>query len=139
VIVGEMRDEKILKEIKPSHWAYLGWYLLGLLTVPFFGLGFVLIIFTFFLRGAHTFYLTDKKVIHEFTFLSRKISSAPYERIQDLHLTQNLIERILNIGTLHINTAGTSRMEIKLFGIKNPEEIKKIIENQITNSIKNPA
>ncbi|MCD6412453.1 PH domain-containing protein [bacterium] len=137
--MGKIKDEKILKKIKPSHWAYLGWYLLGFLTLPFFGLGFLLIIFTFFLRGAHTFYLTDKKVIHEFTFLSRKISSAPYEKIQDLHLTQNIIERILNIGTLYLNTAGTSKMEIKLFGIENPEEIKKVIETKIINSIENSA
>ena len=79
-------------------------------------------------RRGNTYYITNKRVIHEFTFLSRKISSTTYDKIQDIHMTQNLIERIFGIGTIHINTAGTHFIEIKFKGIKEPISIKRLVE-----------
>ncbi|MCX6814730.1 MAG: PH domain-containing protein [Candidatus Aenigmarchaeota archaeon] len=131
-IPEEMHEnEKMLKEIKPSHWAFFFWYLLGILTIVFFGLGIILIIITIFVRRGHSFFITTERVIHEFTFLSRKISSATFDKIQDLHFTQGILGRIVGIGTIHIDTAGTPFVEIKFFGVENPVSVKRMIEEHM--------
>ncbi len=125
------KGEKIIKEMTPSRWSYFYFYLIGILTIIIFGLGIVIIIITELVRKGNKFYITDKRVIHEFTFLSRKISSALYEKIQDLHFTQNMIERVVGIGTVHINTAGTTFIEIKFKGVQNPVSVKRMIEEKM--------
>lgn len=148
------KDEKILKTLKPSRWAYLDYYISGIIiliigyyfqslfrflyyisgiiTLLFLILGIVFIILAEVLRKANTYYITEKRVIHEFTFLSRKISSAGYDKIQDLHFTQGIIERLAGIGTIHINTAGTTFVEIRFKGIHNPVPVKRLIEENFT-------
>ena len=123
--------EKIIKELKPSRLAYLSGYALGIIFLFMFFIGILIIILTELLRRANTYYITNKRVIHEFTFLSRKISSTSYDKIQDLHMSQNIIERIFGIGTIHINTAGTHFIEIRFRGVKEPVSIKRMIEEKI--------
>lgn len=122
------KGEKIIKELKPSRLAYLGGYILGAILIFLFFIGILIIILVELVRRGNTYFITNKRVIHEFTFLSRKISSTTYDKIQDIHMTQNIIERIFGIGTIHINTAGTHFIEIKFKGIKEPISIKRMLE-----------
>jgi len=124
------KNEKILKAIKPSRWEFLVWYLIGILTIWFI-IGIVFIIMAELLRGANTYYITSKRVIHEYTLLSRKTSSASYDKIQDLHTSQNIIERIIGIGTIHINTAGTHFVEIAFKGVSEPFSVKRMIDAKV--------
>jgi len=123
--------EKILKQLTPSRWAFWGLYLIGILSIVLLGLGLIIILFTELIRRGTKYYLTDKRIIHEYQFLVRKTSSTLYEKIQDMHFTQGIIERIVGIGTIHINTAGTTFIEITLRGIQNPVPIKRLIEEQM--------
>ena len=54
-----------------------------------------------------------------------------YNKLQDVHFTQGLIERMLGIGKIHLNTAGTHMMEIVFKGVKNPIKIKRLIESNM--------
>lgn len=129
------KGEKVIKQINPSRWAYFSWYLLGaLFLIPLITLssvsvlGLVIIFVTELVRRATAYYVTDRRVIYEYQFLSRKTSSAMYEKIQDLHFTQGLVEKSFGVGTLHINTAGTTFVEIQFRGIENPVAVKRMIE-----------
>ena len=124
------KNEKIIKTIKPSRWTYLSAYLIGILTFWFF-LGIIFIVIAELLRRANTYYITSKRLIHEYTLLSRKTSSTSYDKIQDLHTTQNIIERIVGIGTIHINTAGTHFIEIKFKGVPDPFSVKRMIDARV--------
>lgn len=73
---------------------------------------------------------TDKRVIHEYRLVTRKVSSAFYSKIQDLQFTQNIFERIMGIGTVHINTAGGAEVEIAFKGIT--PNVKRIIEEHMS-------
>ena len=120
--------EKIIKEIKPSRLYYFLDYVLGFILLFVFFIGILLIILAELMRRANTYYITNKRIIHEFTFLSRKISSTTYNKIQDIHMTQNIIERIFGIGTIHLNTAGTHFIEIRFKGVKDPISVKRLLE-----------
>lgn len=82
-------------------------------------------------RRGNTYYITSKRLIHEYTFIVRKISYVTYDKIQDLHLTQSFLERIVGIGTIHVDTAGTTFIELIFKGISNPFSIKRLIEKRI--------
>ena len=124
------RNEKLIKVLKPSRWAYFWWYFLGGITT-FYVVGLFILILTELIRRANAFYLTDKRIIHEYDFLARKISSVPYDKIQDLHMSQGLIERIVGIGTIHIDSAGTSFIELTFKGVARPISVKRMIEEKM--------
>ena len=152
-----MEGEKILKTLKPSRWAYFWWYSIGVIWLIFVGLpniimGVVLmeyssiaalflvmlslgipvliIVITELVRRGNTYYITDRRTIHDFRFLKRDFSSTSYDKIQDLRITQGIIERMVGIGTIHINTAGTTFIEIRFKGISNPFSVKRTIEER---------
>ena len=113
--------EKIEYQTNPSPWNYLGRYIIG----------FFLAIFPLFLfewnRRSHNYYLTNKKIICEYTWLSRKMTSINYGNIRDIHLKQGLVQRIFGIGDVYIDTSGGSGMEMVVKGIKDPREFKRKI------------
>lgn len=126
--------EKIEKMLGVQPIAYLGIYIVGaILCLTIFGaiIGIPLIVVSEFNRRGNTYYITSKRVIHQFTFLSRKTSSALYGKIQDIYFTQNLIERMFGIGKVHINTAGTNVIEIIFKGIQDPVNVKRMIEEHM--------
>ncbi len=145
---------KVIKKIKPSRWVLFRYYIIGiiLLSIVILGMSIIetevqsrateIIIILFIIglipiikaeieRLATTYEITNRGVNKRWKFLSKKISSADFNDITDLHLTQNIIDRILQIGTLYINTAGSEHVEIIFKGISDPEKIKKIIQKHI--------
>jgi uncharacterized membrane protein YdbT with pleckstrin-like domain len=103
--------------------------LIGIITFPLLGIpGIIYLITVDLIRRGHKYYITDKRAIHEFTFISRKISSVFYDKIQDLHFTQGVIWRAFNIGTVELNTAGGYHVEMEFTGVKNPVQVKRLIE-----------
>lgn len=119
--------EEILYTMKPSRFVHFWWYVVGIF-LSWALIGILIIVIVELLRKGNTYYITSDRVVHEFTFVSRKISSSPYSRVQDIHLTQSLPERIAKIGTVHINTAGTNSIEIEFKGVDDPHNVKKAIE-----------
>ena len=113
--------EKIEYQTNPSPWNYVGRYILGwiLLVVGLF-------IFEWN-RRSHNYYLTNKRIIYEYTWLSRKMTSINYNNIRDVHLTQGLFQRLFNIGNIYIDTSGSNKMEMIVKGIKDPREFKRKI------------
>ena len=82
-------------------------------------------------RKAHKYMITPVDVRDECNLLSKKVSSIRYEKIQDIHSTANLRERLLGVGTVHINSAGSSSIEIVFKGVHNPDGIREEIENRL--------
>lgn len=110
--------EKIELQTHPSPWNYFWAY-----------------IFTFgmfswvpeIIRRSTNYYITNKRIIYEYTFMSRKITSINYSNIRDIHLRQSFTQRIFNIGDIYIDTSGSSGTEMIIKGIKNPRDFKRKI------------
>ena len=128
------KGEKILKQLSPDPLAYLGVYIIGgLLALSIIGLvgGILLVVIVELFRRANKYYVTNQRVIYEFKFLSRRISSTVYNKIQDIHSTQGIIERLFGLGTIHINTAGGRGFEIRFRSVRDPVKVKKLIESHM--------
>ncbi len=118
--------------------AYVGLGLLALLSVAAFfisvPIGMVLIAAALLgvtmlelVRRADRIALYEDGVAREYKLLSTKRTFAEYESVQDLEVTQSLVERFLGIGTLHINTSGSHGQEIVFRGIGRCHELEAAI------------
>ena len=92
------------------------------------GLGAILIVEL--LRIIHVYHISDKRVIEEFCFLSRRVTSCYHNQVQNINSVQGIIERLVGIGNLEFHTAGwgqSNRPEINFRGVKGPMEIKTLV------------
>ena len=74
--------------------------------------------------------LTDRRIIVKKGLLNTKKSYMPYNTIQDINTSQNIIERLLNIGTVSIFSAyDNNQMEIA--NISSPGEVEEILFDEM--------
>lgn len=67
----------------------------------------------------------DKGLSMSWGILFRKEITLTYRRIQDIHVTRNIIERWMGLAKVAIQTAsGTSGAEMTIEGLRNPEALR---------------
>ena len=143
-------DEKILVEFGiadtySGFWIFLGIVIL-IISLIFIRelwlglfLGLALIGYGFYLKSAYFYFLTEKRAIYYFRFFHTQLTSVDYQKITDLNVRENFLEKIFFAsGDLAINTAGTQREEIILKHVANPHNLK-IKLNEIKSSIKSKS
>jgi uncharacterized membrane protein YdbT with pleckstrin-like domain len=64
----------------------------------------------------------------------RKNSEVSYENMRGVEASQNVIERILGVGTIKLWTAISDTPEIVMKGIDDPDSIAKLIQQRIDKS-----
>lgn len=129
-----LQNEKIEMTLKPSRFASFMLYLAGgILTITIVGalIGIPVLIIAEVLRRATNYHITNKRIISEFSLLGRKTSSVAYDKIQDVHFSQGLIDKFFKVGTININTSGSNLIELQLKGIENALTVKKTIEEHM--------
>ena len=70
--------------------------------------------------------LTDSRIIVKTGVISTKKNYMPYSTIQDINTSQNIIERIFQIGTVSVFSAYDNN-QLELKNISNPSEIEDMI------------
>ncbi len=76
------------------------------------------------------FYVTDTEFILKKGYLRKKTLTIPLDRIQSVNTKQNLIQQILNVVTLEIDTAGAAAKELKIHALE------KLFATELNNLIK---
>jgi|CXWL01.1.fsa_nt_gi putative membrane protein len=103
--------------------ALLAFYVLSSLLACF---AFPLVIVPLFFRYETLRYRFDGQgVFMSYGILFRKELQLTYDRMQDIHLSQNILERWLGIGSITIQTAGAGAGgNLKIVGVKAFDEIR---------------
>ena len=70
--------------------------------------------------------LTDSKIIIKSGVISTKKNYMPYATIQDINTSQNILERLINVGSVSVFSAYDNN-QIELKNISNPSEVEEII------------
>lgn len=52
-------------------------------------------------------------------------------RVVDISLSQNFLQRIFNVGTIHCCTADKTSPELYILDIKNPFKVKELLSNTV--------
>lgn len=79
---------------------------------------FLLIVHTVLYYLNFYFYVSNNEFILKKGYLRKKVLTIPLDRIQSVNTKQNLIQQILNVLTLEIDTAGTAGKELKIHALE---------------------
>src|SRR3972149_11295721 len=73
------------------------------------------------IRRIETLYtVTDQRILIRKGILSRSEKSAHIDRVQNVTTTQSVLDRILQVGDVDFDTAGTDHYEVKFAGVDGP-------------------
>lgn len=105
--------------IFPTIWGIVGFYLVS-------------VVYSFFLRKTYKYTISDKTINFDGGILNKQFKSVPYHKITDVTKSQTIVQRMLGIYELHIQTAGAPYREISFEGLKNPDTPKSYIMKKIS-------
>ncbi|MCW2990601.1 MAG: hypothetical protein JWM73_1195 [Solirubrobacterales bacterium] len=133
--------EQIIFTGRPSWRSTLQFYLGGLLLAAVAGviaalakdtgLGvavgigvFVVVLVVGFLKRLGTHYIVTNERLHiRRGLISRHVQETRLERVQNVNTDQSVFERILQIGTVDFDTAGTTDSDFSFTGVGQPERV----------------
>ena len=131
------KDEKIVYVGRLSWWTQ-SWYLfLGVLLLPAFGLGLVLLLAAWIRRRTTELAITDKRVIAKFGLVRRDTIELNLHKIESVQVNQTVMARILNYGSLVISGAGNPMEAID--GIADPMSFRRAFLEAQEHALKQQA
>jgi uncharacterized membrane protein YdbT with pleckstrin-like domain len=133
--------EQIIYEGHPSWRSILGYYVKGLIVAvvvgaigwladgPGLAIGFALLVLAIvlvagFLRRFATVYtITTQRLRIKQGIIARHVQQTDIARVQNVNTNQSVFERMLQVGTVDFDTAGTGDSDFKFAGVEDPEEV----------------
>jgi uncharacterized membrane protein YdbT with pleckstrin-like domain len=133
--------ELVIYEGHPSWRSTIAFYLKGLLIAAAIGVilwfvwnngggvgafvvVFAIVIVVGFIRRYFTVYvITNQRLRIQRGIVSRDVQQTQIDRVQNVNTSQGVIERILRVGTVDFDTAGTGDADFKFIGVNSPERV----------------
>jgi uncharacterized membrane protein YdbT with pleckstrin-like domain len=134
--------EKVIYQGHPSWRAIVGFYLKGTLVAAgaavLAGLiegstGLALLTFAvivgitilvgFVKRVATVYTITDRRLNIKRGIIARKVQETRLQRVQNVNFSQGVYERIMQIGDVDFDTAGTDDSNFVFAGVAQPEQV----------------
>ena len=118
IIVGLLRANDIDTGLPYWQWLFISLVLAALVVVYDF------------LRRYATFYVVSNQRLRVRTgILSRREQTARFERVQNVSISQSLLDRMFKVGAVQFDTAGTDTSDSNLDfrGISDPQELVRIV------------
>jgi uncharacterized membrane protein YdbT with pleckstrin-like domain len=138
--------EEIVFEGHPSWRALLSFYIGGIAGAAVIGVivalaastavgivvGVVLIVLDivvgFIRRMATTYLVTNQRLYIRRGILSKREQQTRIDRVQNVNTDQRFRDRILRVGTVDFDTAGTDDSEFRFVGISNPSQVAAAVD-----------
>ena len=139
--------EEIVFEGRPVWRSILSFYITGFIAsvvvgaivglVASTGLGVVvfLVLFAgivlvgFFRRISTRYTITNQRLRIERGLLSKHVQQTRIERVQNVNTNQTFVSRILRVGTVDFDTAGTDDSDFTFTGVGNPHEVVEAVDH----------
>jgi uncharacterized membrane protein YdbT with pleckstrin-like domain len=140
--------ERVIFEGHPSWRAILGFYLKGLLVAIGLGLltalatrlfgddvngGVVFLVVLaalgltvligFLKRISTTYTISDRRLHIKRGIISREVQETRLERVQNVNYNQTLYQRLVQVGDVDFDTAGSGDYDFSFDGVGDPEEV----------------
>jgi len=134
--------EQVIFQGHPSWRAILGFYLKGIViaailgaiakvagaeTATVFLIVLVIVAITvlvgFVKRVATTYTITNRRLNIKRGIVSREIQETRLERVQNVNYNQSFYQRIMQIGDVDFDTAGSGDYDFVFVGVANPDEV----------------
>jgi uncharacterized membrane protein YdbT with pleckstrin-like domain len=85
-------------------------------------LGIVLLV-GFVKRASTRYVITTERLHIRRGILSRATQETRIQRVQNVNTQQSLLERVMQVGTVDFDTAGSDDSEFRFVGVGNPDEV----------------
>lgn len=134
-------DEHLIFEGHPSWRSILSFYFKGIgLAIVLGGIGYlvkdgggaalgagavflVLVLVGLLKRVSTTYSISNQRLHIRRGIVARKIQETRMERVQNVNINQGALQRILQIGTVDFDTAGSGDSDFSFAGVAQPEEV----------------
>ena len=138
--------EEIIFEGHPSWRSTLTFYIQGLiviLVIAAIGLlvsstgvgagilagGAALVVLVGFIRRIATVYtITNQRLRIKRGILSKRIQQTRIDRVQNVNTDQSVLERLLRVGTVDFDTAGTDDSDFTFAGVSSPSRVVEAVD-----------
>ena len=99
--------------------------------IPFFGVIFIIMSET--LRNDHTYFITSNRMKEKTGIVNIKENSIEWENVAHFTFSQNVLERLIDIGTINLYSLGTKeeKAEIVIKKVPHLKRIKVLLEKLI--------
>jgi uncharacterized membrane protein YdbT with pleckstrin-like domain len=139
--------EDVVFEGHPSWRAVLAFYLSGIIgslliaaivaLAASTGLGVIVgvvlialvILVGFVKRMATTYMVSNQRLYIRRGILSKRIQQTRIDRVQNVNTDQTLMQRILRVGTVDFDTAGTDDSDFTFHGLSNPSRVVAAVDH----------
>ena len=93
------------------------------------GVVLALVVLAGFVKRMATRYVITTERLHiRRGILSKKTQETRIQRVQNVNTDQSFFERILQVGTVDFDTAGSDDSEFRFVGVGNPEEVTRAVD-----------
>jgi uncharacterized membrane protein YdbT with pleckstrin-like domain len=138
--------EEVIYEGHPSWRSTIAFYLKGLVIalilgaivwlITGVGLGIAglavvmaVVILIGFIRRYFTVYtITNQRLRIQRGIISRDVQQTQIERVQNVNTSQGMIQRVLQVGTVDFDTAGTGDADFAFIGVNDPEKVVEAVD-----------
>ena len=138
--------EQIVFEGRPVWRSILSFYVSGLIGAVIIGvivalvastaLGvvvflvlFAIVVLVGFVRRISTRYtITNQRLRIQRGLLSKHVQQTRIERVQNVNTNQTLVSRVLRVGTVDFDTAGTDDSDFTFIGVGSPHEVVEAVD-----------
>lgn len=135
----DMEEEVTIAEFKSCYKAYIFWLILAaLLALPVATIpaSFVIVLIVWLSVRFNKYKVTTERLITTRGIIFRKMEEVELFRIKDVNVSQSVLGRILNYGTVRIEATDTTTPTLKIKGIDRPIEIKEQLRSLYRKSRK---
>jgi uncharacterized membrane protein YdbT with pleckstrin-like domain len=75
-----------------------------------------------------TYSITNRRLRIRRGIVSRRVQETRLERVQNVNSSQSVLERLLQVGTVDFDTAGTGDSDFAFAGVSQPEQVMRAVE-----------
>ena len=83
----------------------------------------LVLVFGLFKRMSTTYMVSTQRLYIRRGLLSKRMQQTRIDRVQNVNTDQSLRDRMLRVGTVDFDTAGSDDSEFRFVGIANPTEV----------------
>ncbi len=74
-------------------------------------------------RVATVYTITNQRLRIQTGLLARRVQQTRIDRVQNVNTSQSVTDRVLRVGTVDFDTAGTDDSEFRFVGVSSPADV----------------
>jgi len=129
-------EERQVFELKPTAKAFLGEIIFGILLIPVFLVGLIILLNVWYKTASLKYRLTTQRLFVQKGLIAKHLEELELFRVKDVTVRQGILQRILGFGTIIVLSTDDSNPQTALIGINKPVDVKETIRNTFRASRK---